>query len=320
MGILEVTRKAHFESIYENIIAELVNAKWNVKICVAWINAPMLRDTVAILKNNKIALEIVYDDNMSNLGLQQFQHARLYPVSMDGAAFMHNKFCIVDDEILITGSFNWTFNAAKSFENALIIKRDYRLIKEYLHEFEDLKMYSYLSRQRRGKRIIHPDGSRCRSLCYEVGVFGYAEGLEGKQEISVWSICNAHQIAECIKTIVVHDNPEDDHNDMSEYSDLEWYVSRERMLTEFELERKVIAAPNQFFMHQLESKVDAYGHVRVANEAEQIKFGCAPEYFLEFDWRHVYWRKIIPSRLFAEEGNIDDLLEKHKPGGSLDRW
>jgi len=36
---------------------------------------------------------------------------------------MHNKYAIIDDEYVITGSFNWTDHAIKNnYENLIILK------------------------------------------------------------------------------------------------------------------------------------------------------------------------------------------------------
>jgi hypothetical protein len=313
----QVTNIVFFENIYEKIVIELANAKYSVKICVAWINAPMLRETVSDLKNSNVSLEIIYDDNMSNLGIKRFESAKLYPISMDGRAFMHNKFCIIDDETLITGSFNWTHNAAKSFENLIIIRNDYRIIKDYLHEFEDLKMYSTLPERNRCKRRLHRDGSRCNSLCYNVGIFGYADGMDGAQEVSIWRICNAHQVAECVKIAIIDDDPSSDQSDINEGSDTEWFLNKDRMLSEFIFERKNLHATPYFFLDNLGLTIQAYGYVRLMNEGEYLRYGSTPEYFLDLLWRDVYWRKIIPPKLFEHNGNLDELLERHKPGGAV---
>ena len=51
---------------------------------------------------------------------------------------MHNKFVIIDDTFLITGSFNWTVQAGKSNqENILVVDHPY-YIEKYTTEFENL--------------------------------------------------------------------------------------------------------------------------------------------------------------------------------------
>ena len=58
---------------------------------------------------------------------------------------MHNKFCIIDDKILINGSYNWTYFAeSKNSENILIIKDETNTILAFKQEFtkliEDLEL------------------------------------------------------------------------------------------------------------------------------------------------------------------------------------
>ena len=51
---------------------------------------------------------------------------------------MHNKFVIVDEAFVMTGSFNWTYQAAKSNqENLLVVDNEY-YIEKYTTEFERL--------------------------------------------------------------------------------------------------------------------------------------------------------------------------------------
>jgi tetratricopeptide (TPR) repeat protein len=58
----------------------------------------------------------------------------------------HHKFCIIDNETLITGSYNWSNNAKNNDENILIMVAteddDYNVINEYSIQFQDL-LYKY---------------------------------------------------------------------------------------------------------------------------------------------------------------------------------
>lgn len=52
---------------------------------------------------------------------------------------MHHKFAIIDDKILITGSYNWTASAEKrNDENLLIFNNTPNLIKAYRKEFDKI--------------------------------------------------------------------------------------------------------------------------------------------------------------------------------------
>ena len=51
---------------------------------------------------------------------------------------MHNKFMIVDSAFVLTGSFNWTFQAtANNQENLLVVDHPF-YIERYTTEFEKL--------------------------------------------------------------------------------------------------------------------------------------------------------------------------------------
>lgn len=54
-----------------------------------------------------------------------------------GAGLMHHKFALLDDSVLITGSFNWTASAeAENDENILLLKGFPATCRSYSREFE----------------------------------------------------------------------------------------------------------------------------------------------------------------------------------------
>ena len=58
---------------------------------------------------------------------------------------MHHKFCIIDDSILINGSYNWTNRAKNNLENILIFKNsNTAIIEEFKYNFDYIKYVSKL--------------------------------------------------------------------------------------------------------------------------------------------------------------------------------
>ena len=51
---------------------------------------------------------------------------------------MHNKFCVIDEKITLTGSYNWTGNANKINEENLIVIDSEKVTKQYEKEFQNL--------------------------------------------------------------------------------------------------------------------------------------------------------------------------------------
>lgn len=310
----EIKREAYFEDIFGSIVKHLRSAKYSVKICVAWITAERLGNILSQLKNRGVSIEIIFDDNHSNLPVREFlgEVGKIYPVRNRLGAFMHNKFCIIDDEILITGSFNWTNHADISLENALMVAGDYRLIKAYLHEFEDLKEYSRSCSLPRPIRPRHEDNSICCSLTFNIGVFGYLDHTCDTQTITVWNVCKAHRIPVVKKTLVVKGDFDEGDVLESGYFDNR-HESREDMLQEFERERKDQNATPSFFSIEMESEIQAYGFIRPAPQPFKYDPVHDEDYCLDLEWRHPYWRKIIPSKLFYEDGEISKIIQVHSP-------
>lgn len=134
--------EAYFTNIKSQIAFELRNAKTSIIIAMAWFTD---KDLFAILieKAKKVRVELVlYRDeiNIRDAGLDLERLTRfggkLYLI---GDRLMHHKFCILDDKITLTGSYNWTYKASQeNDENIVIIRGDYDLANSYTEIFRKL--------------------------------------------------------------------------------------------------------------------------------------------------------------------------------------
>jgi phosphatidylserine/phosphatidylglycerophosphate/cardiolipin synthase-like enzyme len=52
---------------------------------------------------------------------------------------MHNKFCIIDNLLVITVSYNWAFKARMNYENVIVIKNQPNAIFKFAEKFESIK-------------------------------------------------------------------------------------------------------------------------------------------------------------------------------------
>lgn len=55
--------------------------------------------------------------------------------------FMHHKFVVLDSEMLINGSFNWTRQAITGNQENLMITKNVKVVKQYKDEFKKLWIY-----------------------------------------------------------------------------------------------------------------------------------------------------------------------------------
>lgn len=51
---------------------------------------------------------------------------------------MHNKYAVIDDDLIITGSFNWTQKAVTTNKENLVIIKDKQTASVYKENFEAL--------------------------------------------------------------------------------------------------------------------------------------------------------------------------------------
>jgi len=54
------------------------------------------------------------------------------------AGFMHNKFAVIDRNIVITGSYNWSNNATNINDENMVVIRSEDLSNDFNQEFEEL--------------------------------------------------------------------------------------------------------------------------------------------------------------------------------------
>lgn len=134
-----------FDGFYEYISSALLEARFDVKIAVAWINFSMYESIFDTLLNKGVRLEIIINDDMIN----SRNNNRIYDLIQRGAAihkikmptlrrYMHEKFCIIDERMILNGSYNWSRNANKNFEN-LIITEESLVVQKFIYEFKTIK-------------------------------------------------------------------------------------------------------------------------------------------------------------------------------------
>lgn len=136
--------EAHFSNIRKSILKELSTASESIKVAVYWFTNHELFDIVYQKQLAGIQCDlIIHNDYINNretgLPFQKFIDAggNLYFSDEDNP--MHNKFCIIDQKVLINGSYNWTYYAeSKNHENILIINDELDIIKAFTNEFSDL--------------------------------------------------------------------------------------------------------------------------------------------------------------------------------------
>lgn len=137
--------QAHFENIQEQIIKELNKAKRTVVIAVAWFTDKELFVSICQLATQGINIQLLLmnDDINNQCGIEyellQKAGGKVWKIGNgNNDTLMHNKFCVIDEQVIINGSYNWT-NKAKQNHESITVIQDAELAYQFASEFEQLK-------------------------------------------------------------------------------------------------------------------------------------------------------------------------------------
>lgn len=124
------------------LIHWLDSAQRELIICVFTITNNSLRDAVKRAHERGVSVQVISDDECMKQPGSDVQYIRDcgIPTEIDTnpEAHMHNKFVVIDKEILITGSFNWTIGAVNNNQENLVVLHDPASCKLYLDYFNRL--------------------------------------------------------------------------------------------------------------------------------------------------------------------------------------
>ena len=138
--------QAYFEKIHKQIEIRLQESQTSIRLAVAWLTDQKLFDIICEKAKNGIKVELI----IANHEINQDSSIDFSKLKQNGGslywigkgykyeALMHNKFCIIDNRVLITGSYNWTQKAKSNHESITVIEEDDNLILDFNQEFDKI--------------------------------------------------------------------------------------------------------------------------------------------------------------------------------------
>jgi hypothetical protein len=138
--------EVYFSNIRARLLQELNEAKKTIFVAVAWFTNDDLFGMLCMKLKQGVKVElIIINDYINNwefgLPFQTFVDlgGKLY--LSEYPSIMHHKFCLIDNETIFNGSYNWTYYAEmRNDENCMLFKGKPNLIKEFKTEFKKLKL------------------------------------------------------------------------------------------------------------------------------------------------------------------------------------
>jgi phosphatidylserine/phosphatidylglycerophosphate/cardiolipin synthase-like enzyme len=137
-----VANKVHFEDIQNQILAEIDSARFTIWVAVAWFTDSRLFNKLVEKSSHGVNVQVLImnDDINARTGIRFEDHFETRRIKATGyfQNITHHKFCIIDIERVINGSYNWTVKAQYNDENITIL-RDRDIAKEFSARFIAIK-------------------------------------------------------------------------------------------------------------------------------------------------------------------------------------
>lgn len=137
--------QAYFSEIRNKIIPFLNNATDKIQVAMAWFTSSELFGALLDALNRNVDVELVLLDNAINYMDYAPDFNELIKlggklrIAGSDIGFMHHKFCVIDNKIAITGSYNWTYYAETRNVENIIISDNPEIVNGYASEFQRLK-------------------------------------------------------------------------------------------------------------------------------------------------------------------------------------
>ena len=135
----------HYSNRIQNVIqAELFNAKRSIKIAVAWFTNDLLFQPLLLKLELGVSVSLLLNkDDINNpdnnsLDFERFIENGGSLYWNDSSRLLHDKFCIIDDSVVIAGSYNWTNKAEYNDESITLFREERGTSDFYIDKFNAL--------------------------------------------------------------------------------------------------------------------------------------------------------------------------------------
>lgn len=135
-----VENEAHFIGIQDKILNTLEEARVSILLAMSWFTNVVLLEKLVQKQNAGVDVKVViFDDGINGkYGVDLTPLNAVRKIKGNRGGVMHDKFCVIDNQVVITGSYNWTVNAETRNDENVTIQRDPKSATDYSVKFNEL--------------------------------------------------------------------------------------------------------------------------------------------------------------------------------------
>ena len=130
--------EAEREGGVDEVVADAI-AQAEIQVDIAAFDLDSEPIVQALIEREEAGVPVRAVTDSSNEDLSSIRRMRRHGISVVGdkrRALMHNKFIVIDTQVVITGSANWSNNGMRVNANNIVVIYDSDVALAYLTEFE----------------------------------------------------------------------------------------------------------------------------------------------------------------------------------------
>jgi phosphatidylserine/phosphatidylglycerophosphate/cardiolipin synthase-like enzyme len=130
---------AHTGGLDARLAAAIEQAQKSVDVAAYDLDLTTVADALIAAQQRDVQVRLVTDtDNVDERAVRNMKRAGIPVVDDDRGALMHNKFVVIDESAVWTGSWNLTDNGTYRNNNNVVALQSLRLAENYRAEFEEM--------------------------------------------------------------------------------------------------------------------------------------------------------------------------------------
>lgn len=137
--------QAHFENITSYVLQELDNAMYSIRIAVPVLADPDIYEALCRKAQENVRVELILSSNRINTKsgldydvIRNHGASVVFVGSNRDKVQISNKYCVIDGEIVVTGSYSWSQPDQQKEESITIIREASDFASLFIAEFRDM--------------------------------------------------------------------------------------------------------------------------------------------------------------------------------------
>lgn len=126
----------------EQLIQHVSSAKNSIDLCLYMVTIHNLGKPIFdLMESSKVRVRLIVDHSFAQVSgslVSELRKRGAFVRSKKSDYLMHHKFAIIDGRLILSGSFNWTMQAAMGNEENVIVSSESNIVKPFCNHFEKM--------------------------------------------------------------------------------------------------------------------------------------------------------------------------------------